>query len=78
MRSYLLRGATDAQARDRILLAFHDAQGRTSVAAKLLGVHKTTLLRALRRLGLDSEVQRRWPSAVREVFLLNRTASAAA
>lgn len=66
----LTRGQQNDQARKRILDAFEQARGKTAVAASLLGVHKTTLLRAIRRLNLSREISERWPSLVREAFAL--------
>ncbi len=64
----LTRGKPDTVARDEILEAYEAAQGKTIVAAQRLGVHKVTLLRAVRRLGLSDEIARRWPDPAREAY----------
>ena len=64
----LTRGKPDAVARDEIVAAYEAADGRTVVAAQRLGVHKVTLLRAVRRLGLSEEISRRWPDPAREAY----------
>lgn len=66
----LLRGGSAKQARRRILDAYDASAGSTSGAADHLGVHKTTLLRAIRRLGMSREVAERWPSPIREAYAL--------
>lgn len=66
----LSRGRDDDEARREILRAYEECQGNTSAAAQRLGVHKTTLLRAVRRLGLSADVSERWPSRVRDAYVL--------
>jgi transcriptional regulator with GAF, ATPase, and Fis domain len=73
----VLRGLDDKDARKRILHAFKQAHGSTAEAARVLGCHKTTLLRAVRRLGMTREVADLWPSAVREAFALIAAGGAA-
>lgn len=49
------------QARGLILDAYNFALGNTSVAAKQLGIHRQSLLRSVRELGLEQEIAQRWP-----------------
>lgn len=69
MYTRLSRGKDNEDACKAILDAYETAGGSTARAALSLGVHKTTLLRAVRRLGLSAQIAERWPSRVREAFV---------
>lgn len=45
--------SNDSDERDKIINALKQAKGNKSLAAKLLGIHRTTLWRKLRELGIE-------------------------